>query len=129
MALRWSIQAYAKLVVVNGTGILDLSFMAEYLAAMREAGTTRYRKFFDLRRADIRFSADDLRTLGSQLSASPIDADAAPGPIAILIGPNPSPLLLDMAILLKQHVGSARVIRIFTHERDATDWLDSGGAD
>jgi hypothetical protein len=43
-----------------------------------------------------------------------------------LIGPNPPPLLLDMAVLLKQHVGTSRVIRIFTQESEAAAWLNAG---
>ena len=125
MALEWSIEAHAKLVIVNGAGDFDLSFMGEYLAAMRAAGANGYRKFFDLRKAVIRFTADDFRILGSQLAKSNVDAADAPGPIAILIGPKPPPLLVDMAVLLKQHVGASRVLRIFTRESEAAAWLNS----
>ena len=132
MPIGWSIRKHARLVVVKGAGIFDPAFFASYLAAMRDAGATGYRKFFDLRRADIKFSADDLQVLGSRLATNDTDADVAPGPIAILLGPDPPPLLLDMAILLKQHVGSSRQLRIFIKEDEATQWLDShreGGFD
>ncbi len=126
MPLEWSVQKYAHLVVVDGAGVLDPPFVAQYSAAVREAGAIGYRKFFDLRRADIRFSADDFRALGKTLAdANAADPGNAPGPVAILIGSRPPPLLLDMAVLLKQHVGSSRRLRIFTQEQEALGWLET----
>lgn len=127
MPIGWSIQKHARLVVVKGAGIFDSAFLARYLAAMRDGGAMGYRKFFDLRRADIKFSADDFQALGSRLATNDANANAGvvPGPIAILLGADPPPLLLDMAILLKQHVGSWRELRIFIREDEATRWLDS----
>lgn len=46
-----------------------------------------------------------------------------PGPVAILVGKNPPPLMLDMAILLKQRVGTPRRFRLFTEEPEARLWL------
>lgn len=86
------LQKYAQLPVVNGAGVFDPAFMAEYLA-IRKASVTSYRKFFNLRWADIRFSADELRTLGIHLATGAADSNVTPGPIAILIDPSPPPLL------------------------------------
>jgi len=126
MALEWSIQKRARFVVVSGTGTFDPSFLYAYLAAMRDAGATGYRKFVDLRRADIRFSVDDFQALGARLASHDnAQAGDAPGPIAILVGLHPPDLLLDMALLLKQHVGLYRRLRVFMQEEEAREWLDS----
>lgn len=126
MALEWSIRKRARFVVVSGTGAFDPSFLYAYLAAMRDAGAAGYRKFVDLRRADIRFSIDDFRAIGARLARlDDARAGDAPGPIAILVGLHPPDLLLDMALLLKQHVGLYRRLRIFTQEEEAREWLDS----
>lgn len=44
-----------------------------------------------------------------------------------VLGHKPAPLLVDMAILLKDRIGSRRRLRIFTDETDAREWLFSEG--
>ena len=119
-ALGWSIQKHDKLVIVNGVGVFDLPFFLAYLQAMEEADAIGYCKFLDLRQADIRLSGDDLASIG-RLTRQP--SAMQPGPVAILVGKNPPPLMLDMAILLKQRVGTSRRFRLFTEEPEARLWL------
>lgn len=119
-ALGWSILKHEKLVVVSGLGVFDLPFFLTYMQAMQEAGATGYCKLLDLRQADIQLSGDDLASIGRltrQPSATP------PGPVAILVGKNPPPLMLDMAILLKQRIDTSRRFRLFTDEPEARHWL------
>jgi len=119
-ALGWSIHKQDNLVVVSGVGVFDLPFLLSYAQATREAGAVGYCKLLDLRQADIQLSGDDLQAIGNLTRTS--DPTTA-GPIAILIGKNPPPLMLDMAILLKQRIGTSRRFRLFTDEPEARAWL------
>ena len=121
-ALGWSIQRHEKLVVVSGLGVFDLPFFLSYLQAMQAAGAIGSCKFLDLRQADIQLGGDDLAAIGT-ITRQP--SATLPGPVAILVGKNPPPLMLDMAILLKQRIGTSRRFRLFTDEADARRWLAS----
>lgn len=121
-ALGWSIHKNDRLVVVNGVGVFDLPFFLSYLKATQAEGSVGYCKFFDLRQADIQLSGDDLQAIGTLARSN--DPDTS-GPVAILVGKNPPPLMLDMAILLKQRVGTSRRFRLFTDEVEARQWLAS----
>ena len=118
--LGWSILKHEKLVVVSGLGVFDFPFLLSYLKATQAAGAVGYCKLLDLRQADIQLSGDDLQAIGT-LSRN--NDPAASGPVAILVGKNPPPLMLDMAILLKQRVGTSRRFRLFTDEAEARRWL------
>lgn len=119
-ALGWSIHKEDGLVIVNGVGVFDLPFLLSYLKAMQAAGAVGFRKLLDLRQADIQLSGDDLQTIGTLTRNND---PTASGPVAILVGKNPPPLMLDMAILLKQRVGTSRRFRLFTEEPQARQWL------
>lgn len=119
-ALGWTIFGQDSLVVVSGVGVFDLPFLLSYVQAMRAAGAVGYCKLLDLRQADIQLSGDDLQAIGTLTRNSD---PAASGPVAILVGKNPPPLMLDMAILLKQRVGTSRRFRLFTDEPEARQWL------
>lgn len=119
-ALGWSILGQDNLVIVSGVGVFDLSFLMSYLKAMQTAGAVGYCKLLDLRQADIQLSGEDLQAIGTLTRNND---PAASGPVAILVGKSPPPLMLDMAILLKQRVGTARRFRLFTDEPQAREWL------
>lgn len=119
-ALGWSILKHEKLVVVSGLGVFDFPFLLSYLKATQAAGAVGYCKLLDLRQADIQLSGDDLQAIGTLARNND---PAASGPVAILVGKNPPPLMLDMAILLKQRVGTSRRFRLFTDEAEARRWL------
>ena len=119
-ALGWSIQKQYNLVVVSGVGVFDMLFLLSYLKATQAAGAVGYCKLLDLRQADIQLSGDDLQTIGTLTRNND---PTASGPVAILVGKNPPPLMLDMAILLKQRVGTSRRFRLFTDEPEARRWL------
>lgn len=121
-ALGWEIHRPEKLVIVSGVGIFDLEFLKSYLQGMRDSGVINYRKLFDLHQSDIRFSATDLQDVADITRRN--DAHVA-GPIAILIGIEPPPLVVDMAILLKHRIGTARRFRLFKREVEARRWLAS----
>lgn len=119
-ALGWSIQKQDSLVVVSGVGVFDMAFLESYLKATQAAGAVGYCKLLDLRQADIQLSGEDLQAIGALTRNND---PAASGPVAILVGKNPPPLMLDMAILLKQRVGTSRRFRLFTDEPEARQWL------
>ena len=119
-ALGWVIQKHEKLVLVSGLGVFDFPFLLSYLKATQGAGAVGYCKLLDLRQADIQLSADDLQAIGTLTRNN---APLASGPVAILVGKNPPPLMLDMAILLKQRVGTSRRFRLFIDEAEARRWL------
>jgi xanthine dehydrogenase iron-sulfur cluster and FAD-binding subunit A len=121
-ALGWEIHRHDKLVVVSGVGIFDIAFLKSYRQGMQAASAITYRKLFDLHQSDIRLSAEDLQrvTENARSNNAPIA-----GPIAVLIGREPPPLLVDMAILLKHRVGTARRFRLFKEEAEARRWLAS----
>ena len=121
-ALGWEIHRPEKLVIVSGVGIFDLEFLKAYRQGMHDAGVINYRKLFDLHKSDIRFSVDDLQDVADN---SHNNNALTAGPIAVLVGNEPPPLLLDMAILLKHRIGTARRFRLFKGEAEARRWLAS----
>ncbi len=95
--------------------------MTSFREAMRAEVLPRCCKLFDLSRADIQLSSDDLNIMAARTRlADPLQS----GPIALLLGNQPS-LLVDMAILLKNRVGNRRRLRLFTSEVEARLWLTS----
>ena len=120
-ALGWEIHEPDGLVVVSGVGLFDLSFIRAYRQAMQTEGAAHYRKLFDLHRSDIVLGPDDLKLISE---GARNNAPAA-GPIAILMGRTPPPLLVDMAILLKDRMSASRRFRLFTEETEARRWLAS----
>ena len=119
-ALGWSILKHEKLVALSGLGVFDFPFLLSYLKATQAAGAVGYCKLLDLRQADIQLSGDDLQAIGTLTRNND---PAASGPVASLVGKNRPPLRLDMAILLKQRVGTSRRFRLFTDEAEARRWL------
>ncbi len=119
-ALGWKIFRPEALVVVEGVGVLDRSFLTSFREAMRAEGAVGYCKLFDLSKADIQLCDG-----GDSLPAIPRLSTAIPGSIAIVLGHDPSPSLVDAAVLLKQRTGNRRRMRVFTHEADAREWLSS----
>lgn len=121
-ALIWDISKSEGLVVIRGVGVFNLYFMTSFREAMRAQGAAGYCKLFDLSRADIQLSSDDLQTMVARTRlADPVKS----GPIAIMLGHEPPPLLVDMAVLLKSRLGNRRRLRLFTEEAEARRWLSS----
>lgn len=118
--LGWEIHRADNLVVISGVGVFDLPFLLSYRRAMLAEGAISYRKLFDLHQSDIQLSADDLQSISE--SARNNNASIS-GPIAIVTGREPAPLLLDMAILLKHRIGTSRRFRLFTDKAEARQWL------
>lgn len=120
--LGWTIDRKEHLVTIRGTGVYDLSFVMELGSAMWAEGAVAYGKLLDLSRADIRLSSDDLQTM---VATTRLAGATTAGPIAILLGADPDPLLLDMAVLLKSRIGHRRRLRVFTDEWAARQWLSA----
>jgi len=121
-ALSWEISKSEGLVVIRGVGVFNLAFMTSFRKAMRAEGAAGYSKLFDLSRADIQLSSDDLQTMVAQTRLpDPVKS----GPIAIILGHEPPPLLVDMAILMKTRLGNRRRLRLFTDEAEARRWLST----
>lgn len=121
-ALGWDISKSEGLVVIRGVGVFDLAFMTSFREAMRAEGAAGFCKLFDLSRADIRLSDDDLQTM---VARARLPDPVQSGPIAIMLGHEPPPLLLDMAVLMKSRLGNRRRLRLFTDEAEARRWLSS----
>jgi len=123
-ALAWTIYRPEHLVVIHGIGVFDIYFATSFREAMREAGAAGFCKLFDLSRADIHLSNEDLQTMvASTRLRGPIQS----GPIAMYLGKTPPPLLVDMAILLRERIGHRRRVRLFTDESLARQWLAAEG--
>lgn len=123
-ALGWTIHRPEQLVVIRGIGVFDIYFATAFREAMRAQGAAGFCKLFDLSRADIHLSDQDLQAMvASTRLRGPIQS----GPIAIYLGRTPPPLLVDMAILLKDRIGHRRRVRLFTDERLARQWLATEG--
>lgn len=122
--LGWTIHRPEGLAIVRGVGVFDLSFITSFREAMRAQGAVGYCKLFELSRADIQLSSDDLQAI---VASTRFTGATTAGPIAIVVGRTPPPLLVDMAILLKHRIGDRRRLRLFTDERDAREWLSFEG--
>jgi hypothetical protein len=120
MAMRWAIDAKAHLVVVSGNGRIDRKFLEAYLAAMTAAGCKFYRKLFDLTDGEFLIDKEDLDSVETRLLA--FGEDGTAGPVAFVVSPA-SPLVLDMAVVLKKRVGANRPFRIFVTVAQAMEWL------
>lgn len=118
--MHWEFLNAAKLVVVRGIGVIDLEFLASFRAEKCARGAIGYRALFDLSRAAIQLSDSDLQTLVARARLT--DPELA-GPVALVLGRTPPPLLLDMAVLMKLRLGNRRRIRLFTENEDAKQWL------
>ena len=123
--LGWTIYRAEGLVIVGGVGLFDLTFFMSFEETMRAKGAAGFCKLFDLHRADIQLSRDDLQTMVARTRSC---SATTAGPIAIVVGRTPPPLLVDMAVLLKHRMGDCRRLRVFTEETDARGWLSSEGA-
>lgn len=123
-ALRWTIHRPEQLVEIRGIGVFDIYFATAFRDAMRAEGAAGFCKLFDLSRVDIVLNNEDLQTMvASTRLRGPIQS----GPIAIYLGRTPPPLLVDMAILLRDRIGHRRRVRLFTDERLARQWLAAEG--
>ena len=120
--LGWTVDRAARLVTVRGMGVYDLSFAMALGAAMWAEDAVGYCKLLDLSRADIRLSDDDLQVM---VAKSCLAGATTAGPIAVVLGPHPDPLVLDMAVLLKSRIGNRRRFRVFTDEWTARRWLSA----
>jgi hypothetical protein len=123
--LSWGISKSERLVVIRGVGVFNLAFMTSFREAMRAQGAAGYSKLFDLSRADIQLSNDDLQIM---VARTRLPDPVKSGPIAIVLGSTPPPLLVDMAILMKTRLGNRRGLRLFTDEVQARRWLSSEAA-
>ncbi|WP_428679681.1 hypothetical protein [Reyranella sp.] len=123
-ALAWTIYRPEHMVVIRGFGVFDISFATAFRETMRAEGAAGFCKLFDLSRAHIHLSNLDIQTMvASTRLRGPIQS----GPIAICLGKTPPPLLVDMAILLKERIGHRRRMRLFTDESLARRWLAAEG--
>lgn len=120
-ALSWEIQRADSLVLASGVGVFDFNFFADYRKAMQAESASHYRKLLDFRRTDIVLSPYDLDRISAEAQFDRLTA----GPVAIIMGKTPPPLLVDMATLLQHRVGLARRIRLFIDEGEARKWLAS----
>lgn len=120
--LGWTIDRTARLVTISGMGVFDLPFIKSFREAMSREGAVALSKLIILTHADIHLSRSDLQEMAATV---PSASGANKGSIAIVIGTTPSPLLVDMAVLLKTRTGLLRRMRLFMEEAEAREWLAS----
>ena len=117
MSLHWNVISDRALVIVEATGAVRRRDIEDYLAATILQGVKSYKKLIVLMRGVLTLSPEDLDIIAKELVR--YGEGEAPGPVAIVVGGR---LNLDMAMLLKQRVGS-RPFRIFVTMDAALEWL------
>lgn len=120
--LSWTIDRTARLVTVHGIGVLDLAFIKSFRDSMWREGAVGLCKLIDLSQAQIELSEGDFQEMAVTIRSGSVENK---GPIAIVVGRTPSPLLIDMAVLLKNRISLRRRLRLFAEEVEARDWLAS----
>jgi hypothetical protein len=121
-ALSWTIDRKAHLVTIRGIGVFDLPFIKSFRDEMWREGAVGLCKLIDLSRADIQLSESDFQQIATTIRTGRANNK---GPIAIVVGKTPPPLLVDMAVLLKNRISLRRRLRLFADEADAREWLAS----
>jgi hypothetical protein len=119
MPLHCSISTDPDMVLVHGVGQITRSDVEQYLAATISEGVKGYAKLILLGSSTLALSPADLDAIADSLIE--YGRGERPGAVAIVAG---TALNLDMAVLLKQRVGT-RPFSIFVDARQAMRWLDT----
>jgi hypothetical protein len=118
MPLRWEIFHDQKLVHIRAEGRVTLPEMEEHFDALAVADVLQYGKLFDVTRADLIYTEEDVLAMGARLSA--YTATLKSGPLAV-IGLNDT---ARSAFRRFVNISPARrPARLFKTEEQARAWL------
>ena len=117
MPLRWMRSDEFGILTVVGQGDIGRQDIEDYLSATVREGTKAHAKLVDLTVGTLSLDRDDLESVARTVVEYGVGGDA--GPVAMVVL---GALNIDMAVLLKQRVGS-RPFRVFTDPLQARGWL------
>lgn len=117
MPLRWVRSDEFGILTVVGQGDIGRNDIEDYLGATVREGTKAHAKLVDLTVGNLSLDRDDLESVARTVVEYGVGGDA--GPVAMVVL---GALNIDMAVLLKQRVGS-RPFRVFTDPLEARGWL------
>ena len=117
MPLDWTRGDEFGILTVVGGGDITRHDIENYLQATVREGTKAHAKLVDITVGNLTLDRDDLESVARTLLEYGIGGGA--GPVAMVVR---GTLNIDMAVLLKQRVGS-RPFRIFTDPWEARSWL------
>jgi len=117
MPLGWTRNDEFGILSVVGQGDITRQDIEEYLNATVRDETKSHAKLVDVTVGTLSLTRDDLESVARTLVEYGLGGHA--GPVAMVVR---GALNIDMAVLLKQRVGS-RPFRIFTEALDARVWL------
>ncbi len=121
MTLKWSLVGGTDLILVSGEKVLNRTDFDDYLAAITAAGYKGFHKLIDLCGCTLDLTHEDIEAIADGFLL--YNESNGPGMIAVVVN---TPLLLDMMILVKQHVERHRAFRIFVNPSEAREWIRSG---
>ncbi len=122
MPLHWTISHPARLVVVVGKDEIRLQDIESYLDGVVVGDALPYRKLFDMSKASVHLSDEDMMALGARIRAYAATATETMGPLAIVATTTESH---DQAQLFATLADAKRQIKIFCELHAARKWLDS----
>ncbi len=96
-ALGWEISKSQGLVVIRGVGLFNLSFMTSFSRPC----VPRSRRVLQALRLEVAQTFSSAATTSRPAVPHPLADPLESGPIAIMLGSQPSPLLIDMQVLLE----------------------------
>lgn len=117
MPLSWLRSDEFGILTVVGQGDIGRQDIEEYLDATVREGTKAHAKLVDLTVGNLILDRDDLESVARTVVEYGVGGEA--GPVAMVVL---GALNIDMAVLLKQRVGS-RPFRVFTDSLAARGWL------
>ena len=117
MPLLWMRSDEFGILSVVGQGDIGRQDIEDYLNATVREGTKAHAKLVDLTLGNLRLDRDDLESVARAVVEYGVGGEA--GPVAMVVL---GALNIDMAVLLKQRVGS-RPFRVFTDPLEARGWL------
>jgi hypothetical protein len=123
MPLGWTRSDQFGILTVVGEGDITRQDVEAYLQATEREGTKGHAKLVDLTAANLVLDRADLEAVADTLLRYGSDGEA--GPVAMVVQ---GVLNIDMAVMLKQRVGS-RPFRVFADALQARGWLMTSRAD
>lgn len=117
MPLLWMRSDEFGILTVVGQGDIGRQDIEDYLNATVREGTKAHAKLVDLTVGNLSLDRDDLESVARTVVDYGVGGEA--GPVAMVVL---GALNIDMAVLLKQRVGS-RPFRVFADPLEARGWL------
>lgn len=117
MPLQWAIESSSATLVVTGRGPVTARHVKAFLSELKGQPEDTFGKIILLEGGRLTLDHEELDQVAAYIRA--YCAKEAPGPIALVVT---DPFNLDMAVLLKQRLPSAK-FRIFGDPAPALNWI------